>query len=283
MIPAPFTAAMLAEIDHLVVGAGGFARELIAHTGGRSEVKDDHGQRVSAADRLVDRLLRERLVEMTPGAGCYSEEGGFHGAPLADARVFWLVDPVDGTRPALQGGAWAVSAGALVLEGGRPVAAAGWVYLPTLPGLFRALLGPEGATVTLNGAPTHAPALSPQALRNGYLAAGSDWPRQKLDPGPLKLTAQGATAVHLALLAYPPADVAAAFLSRYYPHDAAAGLVIAVAAGCAVFPVDPAGRPSPALPVLDLLHTLAREPQRSGPPVLVAAECTQRSLEGGDG
>src|SRR5438128_2239298 len=98
---------VLHQIDHLVVGCGGFVKELISYTAGASELKDDGGQRLSAADRLVDQLLRERLLALVPGSSGYSEEGGAFGE-RGEGRVRWLIDPVDGTRPATLGGAFAV-------------------------------------------------------------------------------------------------------------------------------------------------------------------------------
>ena len=84
----------------------------------------------------MDRLLREQLAAVAPASGGYSEEGGWFGR--RDAPLRWLVDPVDGTRAATLGGGFAVSVGALIEETGRPAAAAGWVYVPTLFALFRA-------------------------------------------------------------------------------------------------------------------------------------------------
>jgi fructose-1,6-bisphosphatase/inositol monophosphatase family enzyme len=120
---------------------------------------------------------------------------------------------------------------------------------------------------------------SPDELRNRYLAVGSDWHRRGAHAGPLKVTAAGATAVHLAQLVHSGSDVAAVALSRYYPHDAAAGLVIAAAAGCGVYPLGADGRPeeSPRA-VLPFLAELAGAPDRYGPPVLIALPVVAEAL-----
>src|SRR4051812_40491691 len=78
---AGLTAAALERIEHLLVGAGGFVKELITYTGGRTTVKDRIGQRLSAADVLLDTLLCDQLLRLVPNSGGYSEEGGWFGRP----------------------------------------------------------------------------------------------------------------------------------------------------------------------------------------------------------
>ncbi len=270
---AGLTPAVLEELDSLVVGSGGFVRELIAFTGGASTVKEGGtGQRVSAADVLLDRLLRERLVALVPGSGGYSEEGGRFGSPGGPVR--WLVDPVDGTRPATLGGAFAVCVAALVMGEGRARAAAGWVYVPTLSALFRGVLAPGRVECLLNGRPAAALACGNRdELRNRYLAVGSNWRTEWLPRCAMKLSAPGATAVHLVQLVQPGSDVAAATLTRYRPHDAAAGLVVAAAGGAEVFRLPEAGGgpAGPAEEPLAVLGELEAAPETWGPRLVVAA------------
>ena len=57
--------------------------------------------------------------------------------------------------------------------------------------------------------------------------------------------APGATAVHLTQSVQPGSDVVATALTRYQAHDAAAGLVVALAGGCALYGLDEtSGRPA---------------------------------------
>jgi myo-inositol-1(or 4)-monophosphatase len=103
---------------------------------------------VSEVDIAVDRLLRQRLAEETPGFGWLSEES--HDDARAGASLVWVVDPIDGTRAYLAGRAdWVISAA--LAENGRPVAAA--LYAPVTEEFFAAVLG-EGAT--LNAMPIRA-------------------------------------------------------------------------------------------------------------------------------
>jgi hypothetical protein len=176
---------------------------------------------------------------------------------------------VDGTRPATLGGAFAVSIGALVLQDELPVAAAGWVYLPTLSALYTAFLAPGSSDCRLNDHVAAAPPISTADLPNRYLAVGSDWHRLGTGGHPFKLSAPGATAVHLTQLVHPESDVAATLLSRYRPYDAAGGLVVAVAGGCELYLLE-SGRPevSPLDP-LAFLHRGDLHPTQHGPAVLV--------------
>ena len=88
------------------------------------EIKND-GSPVSAADRLIERLLRELLAEHRPDDRVLGEEEGSIGT---GARC-WVLDPIDGTSSYVAGRrAW----GSLVAleDGGRPVA--GMVTMPAL-------------------------------------------------------------------------------------------------------------------------------------------------------
>src|SRR5687768_5836748 len=173
---AGFTRETLAAIDRLMVGAGGFVRELLTYTSGESTLKGDTGQRLSAADAAVDLLLRERLLALFPGSSGYSEEGGEFGSPAtAGLRVRWSLDPLDGTRPALLGGAYAVCAGALVLDDDRPLAALGWVYVPNLRTLYRGIVAPGSTECLANDRPVRAPDIAPESYSRHYAAVGSDW------------------------------------------------------------------------------------------------------------
>jgi fructose-1,6-bisphosphatase/inositol monophosphatase family enzyme len=271
--PVGLGAAAFAAIDRLLVGCGGFVKELIVYTGGESRVKDSTGQRLSAADELVDRLLREQLEAVAPASGGYSEEGGWFGR--RDAPLRWLVDPVDGTRAATLGGVFAVSVGALIEQAGRPAAAAGWVYVPTLATLFRGVIVPSAAGLRgeclRNGQPAAVETWSPGTdLGHRYLAVSSNWRSAWLGASPLKVSAPGATAVHLAQLVQPGSDVVAAALTRYQAHDAAGGLAVALAGGCALYRLEEtAGRPGPRLDPMAFLKAAYDAPEQAGERTLV--------------
>jgi fructose-1,6-bisphosphatase/inositol monophosphatase family enzyme len=264
--------ATLAEIDRLVVGCGGMARELLAFSGSATEEKSTPGQRVSAADTLIDSILRERLPGIVPGSAGYSEEGGRFGARLG-ARVRWQVDPLDGTRPASLGGAFAVSVGALVWENNAPVAAVGWIYIPTNSALYRGIWTPDFSECLRNAMPAEAASFpNPDEWEGRYVAVDSRFRREWLGPATPKITAPGATAVNVAHLAHPPSDVGAVILSSYRPYDAFAGLPLAAAAGCAIYAwnEDDGGWDRASLPLLELLAALDEEPEQRGPLLLVA-------------
>jgi histidinol-phosphatase len=88
------------------------------------EVKPD-GSPVSAADKLIERLLRELLAEHRPDDRILGEEEGSTGS----GSRCWVLDPIDGTSSYVAGRrAWG-SLIALELDG-RPVA--GMVTMPAL-------------------------------------------------------------------------------------------------------------------------------------------------------
>src|SRR3546814_10788552 len=77
------------------------------------------GHPVCEVDIEADRLLRERLTVIDPGAAWLSEETADDLVRLRHERI-WVVDPIDGTRDYLRGRrGWAVSVA--LVEKGEPV------------------------------------------------------------------------------------------------------------------------------------------------------------------
>lgn len=100
---------------------------------------------VSDIDMAVDALLSERLRTILPEAAWLSEETVDDPARL-DARLLWLVDPIDGTRDYVRGrDGWCVSV-ALVADG-LPVFA-----VMAAPAQAKLWVASAGEGVTCNGA-----------------------------------------------------------------------------------------------------------------------------------
>jgi myo-inositol-1(or 4)-monophosphatase len=106
------------------------------------ETKRDPQDVVSIADREVENLIRARFHEAYPGDGVLGEEYGLeHGS----SGFTWVVDPIDGTSPFVNGMPnWCVSIG--LLHDDVPVL--GVISAPCHGELYAAALG-MGAT--LNG------------------------------------------------------------------------------------------------------------------------------------
>ena len=75
-----------------------FSRDL--NNKGLSYKQPDHP--VTEADRLSHRHIVERLEDLTPSIPVISEESESHILP-DDCRMFWLVDPLDGTKEFIKG------------------------------------------------------------------------------------------------------------------------------------------------------------------------------------
>ncbi len=106
------------------------------------ETKRDMQDVVSIADRNVEKMIRERVAAMLPEDGFLGEEFGHtEGA----SGYTWVVDPIDGTAPFVNGmPTWCVSIA--VVHGGEPVI--GVIGAPCQNELYAAALG-RGAK--LNG------------------------------------------------------------------------------------------------------------------------------------
>lgn len=101
---------------------------------------------VSDADRRVEALIRDRLLDRFPDDGFLGEEDGLR-AGRSDEAGLWVVDPIDGSQPFLTGlGSWVVSIA--YLQAG--VVELGLVTCPVRDERF---VGRRGQGATLNGTP----------------------------------------------------------------------------------------------------------------------------------
>ncbi|WP_312804453.1 inositol monophosphatase family protein [Agrobacterium cavarae] len=106
------------------------------------ETKRDLQDVVSIADRNVETMLRERVAATFSGDGFLGEE---HGYDDGVSGYTWVVDPIDGTAPFVNGmPSWCVSI-AVVWEG-KPVI--GVIRVPCADETYASA---EGHGATLNG------------------------------------------------------------------------------------------------------------------------------------
>ncbi|WP_343463314.1 inositol monophosphatase family protein [Pantoea sp.] len=106
------------------------------------ETKYDLQDVVSRADREVEQFIRQAIQAHFPDDGFLGEEFGLESG---QSGYTWVVDPIDGTSPFLNGMPnWCVSVA--VLHDGIPVI--GVIFAPTYRECYVAALG-QGAT--LNG------------------------------------------------------------------------------------------------------------------------------------
>lgn len=191
------------------------------------EAKASAQDMVSQADREVEEIIRTEIRGQFPEDRIIGEEFGFDDR---DADYTWVIDPIDGTSPFVNGiPSWCVSIA--IVSGRRYVA--GVVYAPSTNELYAARAG-HGAT--MNDAPIR---VSPTAtVADGIIGVGanhriapasvSEFVRALLENGGM-FTRNGSGAL---MLAY----VAAGRLAGYYePHinawDCLAGLCIIREAG----------------------------------------------------
>jgi len=105
-------------------------------------LKDDMSP-VTAVDRGVEAMLRERIELAWPDHGLLGEE---YGATRTDAEFIWSIDPIDGTRSFISG--WPLWGTLLaLLHHGRPV-----MGVLDMPVLDERWIGHVGSGTTMNGA-----------------------------------------------------------------------------------------------------------------------------------
>lgn len=196
---------------------------------------------VTAADREVERLIRDRIHDARPHDAVLGEEGG---GQAGSSGLSWLVDPIDGTTNYYYGiPHYAVSIA--VVEGDPDpltwTALAGAVRNPATGELYSAAAG-EGAT--LDGSPIRV--ADPVPLTQALVGTGFSYlPDTRVEQGELiarmlprirDLRRLGTASLDLCFVA---AGRMNAFFERgLNPWDHAAGVLIAREAGAVAFGID---------------------------------------------
>jgi 3'(2'), 5'-bisphosphate nucleotidase len=227
---------LLEEVGRLA-GQAGEAILATVHRLGDVERKED-GSPVTRADRAANAVLVEGLRALEPGLVIVSEEGDVEETVRAAGPVYWLVDPLDGTKEFIKGRPEYTVNVALV-ESGVPIL--GVIQVPVGGQLYLAARGLGARRVNREG---EAP-LRPAEVSRPRRAVVS---RSHLTPpteaflarlGITETTPCGSS-LKMCAVAEGIADV----YPRFGPTslwDTAAGAAIATVAGCDV--VDLTGRP----------------------------------------
>jgi 3'(2'), 5'-bisphosphate nucleotidase len=134
--PAAVDEGAFSELIRTVRAAGDAVLEVYA---GAFEVESKgDGSPVTEADRRSEEILLTGLKRLSPGVPVIAEEsaGDLSGRPAPD--LFWLVDPLDGTKEFIsRNGEFTVNVA--LIEGGVPVL--GLVLAPALERLYTAAPG----------------------------------------------------------------------------------------------------------------------------------------------
>lgn len=191
---------------------------------GESRVKNwekSPGQLVCEVDLEADRLLRERLSAIDPGAAWLSEETADDLIRLQHDRI-WLVDPIDGTRDYLRGRAgWAVSVA--LVEHGDPI-----LGLLAAPARNEMWIAERGKGALRNGVPL---AASRRSVLSGARVPADHLP--KLDRDLTTVHKPNSIALRMAMVAADEADLVAT-VRWGNEWDIAAAMLIAQEAGAVV-------------------------------------------------
>jgi myo-inositol-1(or 4)-monophosphatase len=176
---------------------------------------------VSDIDMAVDALLTDRLRRILPDAAWLSEETVDDPARL-DARLLWLVDPIDGTRDYVRGrDGWCVSV-ALVADG-LPVFA-----VMAAPAQAKLWVAASGEGVTCNGE------ILTCSMREDFVGSrvpADDLP--KIDRDLVTVTKPNSIAMRMTMVACDRADLVAS-LRWGNEWDVAAAHLVAQEAGAVV-------------------------------------------------
>lgn len=234
MTYAPEDLARRFELAHkLAVEAGTIALDYFNNRDKLTiETKRDAQDVVSIADRNVETFLKDAVTKEFPSDGFLGEEYGYKEG---SSGFTWVVDPIDGTSPFVNGMPnWCVSIGIIFDE--KPVI--GVINAPVHREIYAAAKG-HGAT--LNGAPLQ---VDPErTIQNAVTGIGSNAYVTAEEVGRLvsELHRRGGNLFRNGSGALMLAYVAAGRLVGYYePYmhawDCAAGFCLAQEAGAYTHP-----------------------------------------------
>ncbi|MBK8100216.1 MAG: 3'(2'),5'-bisphosphate nucleotidase CysQ [Planctomycetes bacterium] len=215
---------LAADLTHALAALHDAMAVLRRHAAGASHYEMKPDGPVTAADREVDALLRQRLPRA--GEGWLSEESIDDHARLACARV-WIVDPLDGTR-AFVARRPEYSTSIALVENGQPV-----LGVVGNPATGVVVAGGLGLPVSVEGE-TALPWPRPRDQALSVLCSRSEWRRgewRQWERHPaLQLLPCGSVAYKLALVAAGAADATWTFCGKS-EWDVAAGAALLAATG----------------------------------------------------
>lgn len=216
---------------------------------------------VSQADRETETLIRQALTEAYPADAQFGEEHGMSGGT---SGLIWVIDPIDGTAPYLNGlPGWCVSIG--LMDAAGPLL--GVIHAPVLDEM---IAGARGLGATLNGAPVRV--TDRFTLESGLLGLGMNdkVPAERAGQMVAELSGAGISFVRYGSGALMLAYVGLGRLTGYAEPsmslwDCLAGYAIIEAAGGRCAPLPEGKARFESLPVLaaipsayDRLQTLTR-------------------------
>jgi 3'(2'), 5'-bisphosphate nucleotidase len=228
--------ALLEEVGDLAQRAGAAILATV-HRPADVEEKED-GSPVTRADRAANEVLVEGLRALEPGLVIVSEEGNLDETVRAAGPVYWLVDPLDGTKEFINGRPEYTVNVALVEEG-EPIL--GVIQVPVSGRLYLAGRG-VGARRVDAGSQTPLRPAEVDRPRTAVVSRSHLTPPTEAFLARLGITETTPCGSSLKICAV--AEGVADVYPRFGPTslwDTAAGTAIATVASCAV--VDLSGRP----------------------------------------
>ena len=139
---------IIQDIKHIARAAGRI--ELDFYAKGTDVIHKNDGSPVTAADEAAEEMITSALIKLTPHIPVVGEEAvAANSIPDISKGLFWLVDPLDGTKEFIKGtGDFSVNIA--LLENFKPVL--GVIYVPVFDELY-AGYGHDTATLSLDGKP----------------------------------------------------------------------------------------------------------------------------------
>jgi len=190
------------------------------------------GTPVTRADRASHECITSGLSKLGPGFDLLSEEGDIRAFLERGSQVFWLVDPLDGTREFVKGlGEYTVNIA--LVEHGSPVL--GVVYAPATSICWYGTTGSGAYRFEKDSAPERIFPVDRKEPKNAVVSRShlSDRTRRFLELNGITETISRGSSIKICAVAEGSSDI----YPRHGPTciwDTAAGTAVARSGGCRV-------------------------------------------------
>lgn len=240
--------SLLEQAGQIARQAGNAILPIAAEVGEVVEKAD--GSPLTRADLASHNIIEAGLNDLRPSFPVLSEEGDLDDFQTGQWRTFWCVDPLDGTKEFVKG-LDEYTVNIALVEDAVPVL--GVIYVPANGVLYYAARGlgawkvePDAEPAPISAAKCECPHSA--VVSRSHLSAETE--RFLAEMGVTEVIRHGSS-IKICAVAEGRADI----YPRHGPTclwDTAAGVAIAIEAGCAV--VDLAGKPLSFNPSAGLKH-----------------------------
>jgi 3'(2'), 5'-bisphosphate nucleotidase len=225
---------LLEEVIPIAEKAAQAILEVVAKTGQESTPVEDKadGSPVTMADKAAHNTIVPALQQLTPDVLVVSEEAYLEKSERKPRQLYWLVDPLDGTKEFIKGlGDYTVNIA--LIENGMSIL--GVIYVPAQKTLYYAASNLGAFKQTTDSKPARISANQSDRSKIAVVSRShlNEATKKFLEDRQIDNVIQRGSSVKICAVAEGSADIYPR-LAPTYLWDTAAGAIVAREAGCEI-------------------------------------------------